>query len=54
MKNYTLTLPQNMIEVIGSGLGKLPLEVAAPTFNEVQRQVSSQEAEPEVPEPEEA
>lgn len=43
--NYTLTLTLQQIQVIGAGLGELPLKIAAPVMNEVQKQITAADEE---------
>jgi hypothetical protein len=48
-KNVTLELNVNQLNVVLSGLAKLPIEVALEAFNTVQQQASSQLGQPKGP-----
>lgn len=38
----TLTLPLNVVDIIGAGLGKLPYETSQPIIDELRKQVMPQ------------
>ena len=47
--NYTLTLTEQEIAIVGAGLGKLPFEAVAPLIQRLNQQIAEQapKAEPE-------
>ncbi len=55
---FTLIFEGAAVDILGAGLGKLPLEVSGPVFNDLVAQVEQQKAAPpklqEVPKAESA
>lgn len=45
MKTFTLTLTEHQIQIIGAGLGELPLKIALPLVNAINAQVAQQQKE---------
>lgn len=43
---YTLTLTEQHLQIIAAGLGELPMKIAAPMVQEIQKQVSEQAKKP--------
>jgi hypothetical protein len=39
---YTLTLTQEQLQVIAAGLGELPMKIAAPLVQEINKQIAGQ------------
>lgn len=44
MDSITLTIPVQMLNVIGQGLGELPFKIANPVFLEINKQVVAHNA----------
>lgn len=44
MKDFTLTVTEGQLGVIGAGLGELPYKLAAPVMHALQAQVAAQTA----------